>query len=84
MIFSNMLCIFACFHQILLLARIPRAYAEPHQVVGGSAARAADGPCEGRESRAWIELRVGTGQGVGVGHLRRLCECWQVRMLILM
>ena len=41
MIFSNMLCIFACFHQILLLARILRcAYAEPHQVVGGAAARA--------------------------------------------
>ena len=40
MIFSNMLCIFACFHQILLLARILRcAYAEPHQV-GGAAASA--------------------------------------------
>ena len=33
MVFGNMLCIFACFHQILLPARIPRcAYAEPHQV----------------------------------------------------
>ena len=41
MIFSNMSCIFECFHQILLLARILRcAYAEPHQVVGGAAARA--------------------------------------------
>ena len=36
-----MLGIFACFDQILLLARILRyAYAEPHQVVGGAAARA--------------------------------------------
>ena len=41
MILSNMLGIFACFDQILLLARILRyAYAEPHQVVGGAAARA--------------------------------------------
>ena len=41
MIFSNMLCICAYFHQILLLARILRcAHAEPHQVVGGAAARA--------------------------------------------
>ena len=40
MIFSNILCIFACFGQILLRARILRcAYAEPHQVVGGTAAR---------------------------------------------
>ena len=41
MIFSNILCISACFHQILLLARVLCcAYAEPHQVVGGAAARA--------------------------------------------
>ena len=41
MIFSNILCISACSHQILMLARILRcAYAEPHQVVGGAAARA--------------------------------------------
>ena len=41
MILSNMLGIFACFDHILLLARILRyAYAEPHQVVGGAAARA--------------------------------------------
>ena len=41
MIFSNMSCIFECFHQILLLARILRcAYAVPHQVVGGAAVRA--------------------------------------------
>ena len=40
-IFSNILCSFACFHQILLLARILGcAYAEPHQVVGGAIARA--------------------------------------------
>ena len=41
MILSNMLGIFACFDQILLLAPILRcAHAEPHQVVGGGAARA--------------------------------------------
>ena len=41
MIFSNILCIFACFGEILLRAHILRcAYAEPHQVVGGAAARA--------------------------------------------
>ena len=41
MIFSNLLCIFACFHQILLLAGILRCvYAEPHHVVGEAAATA--------------------------------------------
>ena len=41
MIFSNILCSFACFDQILLQARILHcAYAEPHQVVGEAAARA--------------------------------------------
>ena len=39
-IFSNILCIFACFGQILPRAHILRdAYAEPHQVVGGAAVR---------------------------------------------
>ena len=39
-IFSNILCIFACFGQILPHAHILRdAYAEPHQVVGGAAVR---------------------------------------------
>ena len=41
MIFSNMSYIFECFHQIVLLACILRcAYAEPHQVADGAAARA--------------------------------------------
>ena len=39
--FCFIFCAFACFDEILLLAPILRcAYAEPHQVVGGAAARA--------------------------------------------
>ena len=36
-----MCCTFACFHRILLFARLLRsAHTEPHQVVGEAAARA--------------------------------------------